>query len=194
MCMANEPSHIGSGSKQAPFKFLLTSMFANVLLTKANHMVKSRVKVGRTTKLQGKVCNLARPLTGTISTAGLSQPFIPKVFSSAALLYLPPSWSCWRSCLSDSHSLSSRALCCLGSHLPVGRQADSHTLILPRETFLGLCWRHCLLRTSLLLAQSQKQCSIKGLQLESPKPIGIYQRAFAFKFLLPMGTCQEEAG
>lgn len=160
--MANEPSRTGNGCTESPFKFLLTSMFANVLLIKANHMDKSRVKVGRTIELQGREYNSSRPLPGAICTASLYQASVPKVFSSTALLYFPPSWSCLMSCLSGSQPSSSGALWCLGSHSPLasGTSWLSHpcpaqvdvwislaTLNLP---FLGLWWRHCPLRTCLL--------------------------------------------
>lgn len=42
-----------------------------------------------------------------------------------------------------------------------------------------------MLRTSLLLPQSQKQHPLKALELETPKPVGIYQLLFASKSSLP---------
>lgn len=49
--MANNPPHTRNGHTQVPFKFLIANMFANVLLTKSNYMVESRIRAVRTTKL-----------------------------------------------------------------------------------------------------------------------------------------------
>lgn len=180
-------------------------MFANVLLTKANHMVKSRVKVGRTTELQGKGYNSARPLTGAIGTASLCQVSVPKVFSSAALLYLPPSWSCWMSCFPGSQPSSSRALCCLGSHSPLaggttswfshpGSAQVDFWVSLSRLSLPFMELKKALPAENLFTVATVSEAVLVPRPLTgNPKPRGIYQLALTFKSFLPRDICQEEA-
>lgn len=118
--MTNNPHHTRNRNIQVPWKFLLANMFANILLAKSNYMVESRIRVGSTTKLQGRGCNSARLLTGAISTISL-----PPGFHSQGL------WFCCHSLLPTILVLLRELLFWLptlivkfwapSSHLPVGQ-------------------------------------------------------------------------
>lgn len=136
--MANKPNCTRDGNTQALFKFLLANMFASILLAKANYMAETRVRMGRTTKLQGRGYNSARSLTGAVSTINLP----PGLCSQGP-------WLCCLTLLLTTLVLLSELLRWLPTlisessllpgvptvHLPVGQQAESHTLVLPRQTF-----------------------------------------------------------
>ena len=137
------------------FSSFCLQTFASILLAKANYMAKSRVRVGRTTKLQVRGCNSARPLTGAISTISLPPGLHSQGLCSVALFYFSPFWSCW---VSLGQLGTTNWVLYVGS-VQVDFWMSPSRLSL---SFLGQWRRHCMPKP-VCCCQSQKQYALKAL-------------------------------